>query len=159
MKILLVGPAEDNLATLQQLRPFWENHEPVWVTFSNALSQEILQGATVYWAWGPTHRNLLNLLRNTWLALRVLWQEHPALVIATGSGAVVPFVILARLGGSQTVFIESLTRVKQLSLSGRLVLPFLSVLYVHWSQLQARYPKAELIEQLQLEDGQMWEEV
>lgn len=43
------------------------------------------------------------------------------------------------------MFVESVTRITTLSLSARLVLPFLSVLYVQWPQLQTLYPQAELI--------------
>ena len=57
----------------------------------------------------------------------------------------VPFLVLGRLFGSQVVFVESITRIDSLSLSARLVRPFLHVLYVHWPQLQSRYPRAELI--------------
>jgi beta-1,4-N-acetylglucosaminyltransferase len=65
--------------------------------------------------------------------------------LTTGAGVAVPFLIVGKLLGSQTIFIESITRVQQLSLSARLVLPFLDVLYVYWPQLKIRYPKAELI--------------
>ena len=55
---------------------------------------------------------------------------------------------------SQVVFIESITRIHSLSLSARLVRPFLHVLYVHWPQLQSRYPRAELISDLVLEPAE-----
>jgi UDP-N-acetylglucosamine:LPS N-acetylglucosamine transferase len=66
-------------------------------------------------------------------------------IISTGAGVAVPFLILGRLFGCKTVFIESITRINTLSLSAKLVLPFLSVLYVQWPQLQTRYPQAELV--------------
>ena len=75
----------------------------------------------------------------------VILKERPQLVLSTGAGVVVPFIILAKLCGIQTAFIESFTRVKELSLSARLVLPFLDALYVQWEQLQAKYPQAKLI--------------
>ncbi|MDJ0574868.1 MAG: hypothetical protein QNJ65_06830 [Xenococcaceae cyanobacterium MO_234.B1] len=72
-------------------------------------------------------------------------QESPDLVLSTGAGVAVPFLILAKLKGIKTAFIESFTRVKELSLSARLVLPFLDALYVQWKQLQVKYPQAKLI--------------
>ena len=130
---------------MQGLQSFWDTHERVWVTFSTATSKAALKGEKVYWAWSPTNRNLPNLVRNLFLAWKVLLQEDPDLVISTGAGVGVPFLIVAKILGAQTIFIELITRVKQLSLSARLVLPFLDALYVHWPQLQARYPRAELI--------------
>lgn len=145
MKVLLVCSSGGHFKASQQLRPFWHGHHRRWVTFRTATTEAALTGETVYWAYSPTNRNLPNLFRNLWLAFKVLQRDRPDLIITTGAGVAVPFLILGKLWGSQTVFIESVTRVTSLSLSARLALPFLSALYVHWPQLQSRYPKAELI--------------
>ncbi len=131
---------------MQSLHPFWRNHQRIWVTFYSENTKTTLDTERVYWAWSPTNRNLVNLVRNFFLAWQILSQETPHLVISTGAGVAVPFLILAKLLGRQTIFIESITRVKQLSLSARLALPFLDTLYVHWPQLQARYPRAKIID-------------
>ena len=65
--------------------------------------------------------------------------------MSTGAGVAVPFIILAKFLGIKTAFIESFTRVQELSLSARLVLPFLDALYVQWEELAAKYSKAHLI--------------
>jgi UDP-N-acetylglucosamine:LPS N-acetylglucosamine transferase len=145
MKLMLVCSSGGHFQTMQGLHPFWNTHERVWVTFLTATNEAALEGEKVYWAWSPTNRNLKNLVLNFFLAWKVLLQESPDLVISTGAGVAVPFLILAKILGSQTVFVELITRVTELSLSARLVLPFLDALYVHWPQLQARYPRAELI--------------
>jgi UDP-N-acetylglucosamine:LPS N-acetylglucosamine transferase len=100
----------------------------------------------VVWAFSPTNRNQPNLLRNLRLALQVIRQERPQLILSTGAGVAVPFLLLGKLHGCKTVFIESVTRIHTLSLSARLVCPFLDVLYVHWPQLQLRHPSAELVQ-------------
>jgi beta-1,4-N-acetylglucosaminyltransferase len=145
MKILLVCSTGGHFKTLQQLRPFWEKHDRIWVTFHTTPTEIALKGEKVYWAYSPTNRNIPNLIRNFWLAWTVVANERPHLVLSTGAGVAVPFMILAKLFGGETAFVESITRVKELSLSARLVLPFLDALYVHWQQLQTKYPKAELI--------------
>jgi beta-1,4-N-acetylglucosaminyltransferase len=148
MKILLICSTGGHFRALQQLKPFWDSHEHSWVTFRTGPSEAALKGETVHWAFGPTNRNIPNLVRNLWFAWKVITQECPDLVISTGAGVAVPFIILAKFFGSQTAFVESITRAEELSLSARLVLPFLDVLYVHWPQLKVRYPKAELITSL-----------
>jgi beta-1,4-N-acetylglucosaminyltransferase len=145
MKILLICSSGGHFKALQQLRPFWQDSDPVWVTFKTATTEAALTGETVYWAYSPTNRNLPNLFRNLVLAFQVLKSDRPDVILSTGAGVAVPFLILGKLWGSQTVFIESVTRVTHLSLSAKLALPFLSVLYVHWPQLKQRYPKAELV--------------
>ncbi|MBD2355789.1 UDP-N-acetylglucosamine--LPS N-acetylglucosamine transferase [Tolypothrix sp. FACHB-123] len=145
MKVLLVCSSGGHFKGIEQLRPYWEQHERVWVTFKTATTQAALAQETVYWAFSPTNRNLPNLFKNLLLAFQVISQTQPDLIISTGAGVAVPFLILGKLFGSKTAFIESVTRIQTLSLSAKLVLPFLSVLYVQWPQLQARYPQAELI--------------
>jgi UDP-N-acetylglucosamine:LPS N-acetylglucosamine transferase len=145
MKVLLVCSSGGHFKALQQLRPFWQDHERLWVSFKTPTTEAALNGETVYWAFSPTNRNLPNLVRNLGLAWQVIRQEQPDLVLSTGAGVAVPFLFLGKLMGSQTAFIESVTRIQTLSLSARLALPFLNVLYVHWPQLQARYPQAELV--------------
>ncbi|NJK42137.1 MAG: UDP-N-acetylglucosamine--LPS N-acetylglucosamine transferase [Acaryochloridaceae cyanobacterium SU_2_1] len=147
MKILLVCSAGGHFKALQQLRPFWSQHDHRWVTFENPTTTAFCQetGESVIWAHSPTNRNLPNLIRNLALARRVLRQYQPDVILTTGAGVAVPFLILGKLFGSQTIFIESVTRVTSLSLSAKLALPFISVLYVHWQQLLSKYPQSQLI--------------
>jgi UDP-N-acetylglucosamine:LPS N-acetylglucosamine transferase len=145
MKLLLVCSSGGHFKALQQLQPFWEKYPRIWVTFRTQTTETALTGETVHYAYGPTNRNPPNLFRNLLLAWQLIRQTRPDVIISTGAGVAVPFLILGKLLGSQTVFIESITRINTLSLSARLVLPFLTVLYVQWPQLQARYPQAELV--------------
>lgn len=145
MKVLLISSTGGHFQALQRLHPFWNKHNVCWVTFKSPSSELVLNGEKVYWAYSPTNRNIPNLIRNLWLACKVLAQEKPELVLTTGAGVAVPFIILAKLFKIKTVFVESFTRVEELSLSARLVLPFLDVLYVQWKELQEKYPQATLI--------------
>ena len=145
MKILLISSTGGHFQALQRLHSFWNKHDYCWVTFKTASTELVLDNEKVYWAYGPTNRNLPNLMRNFWLAWRVIQQERPQLVLSTGAGVAVPFTILAKLVGIKTVFIESFTRVEELSLSARMILPFLDIIYVQWEQLITKYPQAKLI--------------
>jgi UDP-N-acetylglucosamine:LPS N-acetylglucosamine transferase len=145
MKILLVASTGGHFQALQRLHLFWKKHDCCWVTFKSPSTELILSGEKIYWAYSPTNRNLPNLIRNFWLAVRVILQEKPALILTTGAGVAVPFLIFGKILGAKTTFIESFTRVQELSLSARLALPFLDVIYVQWQQLQDKYPQAKLI--------------
>ena len=81
--------------------------------------------------------------RNLRLAFRLLRAERPDVVLSTGAGVSVPFLLLARLMGMRTIYLESITRIHELSLSGRLVYPFVSRFLVQWEELTAQYPRAE----------------
>jgi UDP-N-acetylglucosamine:LPS N-acetylglucosamine transferase len=145
MRLLLVCSSGGHFKGLLQLRRFWSQHQRSWVTFDTATTRAALEGETVSWAYSPTNRHLPNLLRNALLSWRELRHHRPDVILSTGAGVAVPFLIVGKLLGCRTVFVESITRIESLSLSARLALPFLDRLFVHWPQVQARYPRAELI--------------
>ncbi|MDJ0536550.1 MAG: PssD/Cps14F family polysaccharide biosynthesis glycosyltransferase [Xenococcaceae cyanobacterium MO_207.B15] len=145
MKILLISSTGGHFQALLKLHHFWRKHDCCWVTFQTSSTELILNEEKVYWAYSPTNRNLPNLIRNCGLAWQVIRQECPQLILSTGAGVAVPFIILGKLAGIKTAFIESFTRVQELSLSAKLVLPFLDVVYVSWAQVAAKYSKAQLI--------------
>jgi len=93
-------------------------------------------------AFGPTNRNVPNLLRNLRLARRLLARERPCAIVSTGAGVAVPFAWLGRAMGIPVVYIESVTRISSLSLSGRMIKPVASDLFVQWPELAAAIPGA-----------------
>lgn len=145
MDVILISSTGGHFRTLVNLKPFWQNRKRCWVTQKSHSTESILGQERVYWAYGPTNRNIKNLVKNLFLAWKVISQERPKLIVTTGAGESVPFVIIGKLFGSQVVFVESITRVKDISLSAKLVLPLIDRLYVRWASLKAKYPRAELI--------------
>ena len=46
---------------------------------------------------------------------------------------------------TKVVFIESVCRVKSLSLTGKLLYPFVDEMQVQWQELQDKYPRTKYI--------------
>lgn len=136
--LLLVCSSGGHLLQLLQLRGAWEDFPRLWITFDKPDARSLLRDERVLTAHSPTNRNLLNLLRNLRLAVRVIRAERPAAIVTTGAGVAVPFAWVGRALGVPVVYVESLTRVDSPSLSGRLVAPVASRLYVQWPELAGR---------------------
>lgn len=141
---LLVASSGGHLLQLSRLRRSLPDAPWTWVTFDLPDAAQI-SGDKVVFAHHPTNRNLKNLIRNTWLAFRVVRRERPALVITTGAGVAVPFCWLGRLFGAKVVYVESFARTSDLSLTGRLVLPVASRFYVQWPALEGRHRKVRYV--------------
>ena len=143
--VLLVGSSGGHLAQLLALRPWWGSWTRSWVTFDTVDARSQLDGERVVWAHHPTTRNLPNLLRNTVLAVRVLWRERPDVVVSTGAGVALPFFVFARALGVRTVYIEVYDRIDSATLTGRLCHPFSDLMLVQWPEQQHLYPGAVVV--------------
>lgn len=129
---LLVASSGGHLLQLVHLASGLPDAEWTWVSFDTPDARSLLRGKRVVHAHHPTNRNLPNLLRNLVLAVRLVRRVRPDFVLSTGAGVALPFVILGRLSGARVVYVESFARTTGLSLTGRLVRPFVHRLFVQW---------------------------
>lgn len=141
---MLIASSGGHIYEMFCLRRFWEDKDRFWVSFPTADAKYLLQDEKeVYWAAHPTVRHVPNLLRNLRLAHKLLRLHKPQMILTTGSGVAAPFIWLARLYGIPTVFVESITRIADLSLTARISKPFATKLLVQWPELAAKHRGAE----------------
>lgn len=144
MRLLLIASSGGHIFEMFCLREFWKDKDRAWVSFPTADAKYLLRDeAEVYWAAHPTVRNPPNLVRNLFLAVRLLRRLRPDMILTTGSGVAAPFLWVARLMGIPTVFVESITRITELSLTARMVKPFATKMLVQWPELVDQYPGVE----------------
>jgi UDP-N-acetylglucosamine:LPS N-acetylglucosamine transferase len=143
--VLLVASTGGHLLELHELAGHFATARRHWVTFDKPYANVLLDGETVTFAHYPTVRNPRNFVRNMFLALGMVARMRPRAVVTTGSGVGVPFVYAARLLGKRAIFVESLARSEELSLSGRLVYWACTDLFVQWPELVQRYPRARYV--------------
>jgi beta-1,4-N-acetylglucosaminyltransferase len=136
--VLLVCSTGGHLLQLAALRPAWANRSSAWVTFDKSDANSILADERVLFAYGPTNRNVPNLVRNLALAWRLIRRLRPRVIISTGAGVAVPFAWVGRLHGAKVVYVESFTRIDRPSLTYRLLAPVTSVAYAQWPELAQR---------------------
>lgn len=145
MRVVLACSSGGHLAQLYRLRPWWERHERIWVTFSDPHSMSLLRGERVIPAFAPTTRNIPNALRNLRLAIRILRSERPDVVISDGAGVAFPFFILARLLRIRTVYVEVYDRISRPTLTGKLCYPLSSLFLLQWPEQARSYPRGKVI--------------
>ncbi|WP_091555692.1 UDP-N-acetylglucosamine--LPS N-acetylglucosamine transferase [Micromonospora pattaloongensis] len=143
--ILLVGSSGGHLAQLLALEPWYRRRRRHWVTFDTPDAASLLAAEEVTWAHHPTTRNIRNLLRNTFVALRLFRTRNIAAVITTGAGVALPFVIAARLRRVPSVYIEVYDRIDTPTLTARLCRPFISAMLVQWEEQRRSYPEATVV--------------
>lgn len=143
MKVCLVGSSGGHLTHLYMLKPFWENKERFWVTFDKEDAKSLLKGEKMYPCYFPTNRNIKNLIKNTFLAYKVLKKEKPDLIISSGAAVAVPFFYVGKfLFGAKVVYIEVFDRIDKPTMSGKLVHPIADLFIVEWEEMKNVYSKA-----------------
>jgi len=77
--------------------------------------------------------------------------HRPELILCNGPGTCIPICLVAFLlralwvSDNRIVFIESICRVKTLSLSGKILLFFADAVFVQWPDLQKLYPRTHFV--------------
>jgi UDP-N-acetylglucosamine:LPS N-acetylglucosamine transferase len=145
MKVMLVCSAGGHLMQLHQLRSWWERQERTWVTFPGAQADSLLAGENVVEAYYPTTRNIPNAIRNLGLAVRLLRADRPDVVVSDGAGVAFPFILIARLLGVRTVYLEVYDRISRPTLTGRLCYPLAELFLLQWPEQAEHYPRGKVI--------------
>jgi len=141
-KVCLVGSSGGHLTHLYLLKPFWEEKERFWVTFGKEDAKSILEDEKMYECYFPTNRNIKNLIKNTFLAIKIIRKEKPKLIISSGAGVAVPFFYIGKIFGAKTIFIEVFDRIDKPTMTGKLVYPVADIFIVQWEEMKKVYPKA-----------------
>jgi UDP-N-acetylglucosamine:LPS N-acetylglucosamine transferase len=74
-----------------------------------------------------------------------VFREKPDVVISTGAAAGCMVCFLAKARGAKVVWIDSITNVERLSLSGRMARHIADIFLVEWPELAGRYKNAEYL--------------
>lgn len=144
MRLMLIASSGGHIFEMFCLKEFWQDKDHFWVSFDTSDAKYLLKDEKeVYWAAHPTVRNIPNLLRNLMLAQRLLRKNRPDMILTTGSGVAAPFLWLAKPLGIPTVFVESITRITEISLTANMVRPFVTKMLVQWPELVEKYPGVE----------------
>ncbi len=142
MKICLVGSSGGHLTHLYMLKSLWQDKERFWVTFDKQDARSLLKDEKMYPCHYPTNRNIKNLIKNMFLAWKILKKERPDLIISSGAAVAVPFFYLGKLFGAKLIYIEVFDRIDKSTMTGKMVYPIVDKFIVQWDEQLKVYPKA-----------------
>lgn len=145
MKICFITSSGGHLTHLIQLKEWWKDKERFWVTFEKEDSKSILKNEKKYWCYFPTNRNIKNLIKNTFLAIKILFKERPDLIISTGAAPAIPFFYIGKLFGAKVVYIEVYDRIDKPTITGKIVYPISDLFVLQWEEQIKFYPKGEVL--------------
>jgi anti-anti-sigma factor len=118
-KLMIVSAAGRYFRDMQSLQPFWQNFsDRLWISVRTNTTEREIEDSQRYWGYTPIKNNILNIIRNLVLALKVIPRQKPNLVVSTGSAFSIPYLLVAKyLSHSKIVYIESKARFQDIGLA------------------------------------------
>jgi UDP-N-acetylglucosamine:LPS N-acetylglucosamine transferase len=143
LNICLVASAGGHLTQLRRVAKAWTGYSTFWITSTDVVRDTLGGEGTVYVVGECNRQHLGRVVLVFFRCLRAIFKEKPDVVISTGAAPGCIAVFLGKLRGAKIVWLDSITNVEQLSLSGRMVRPFADLFLVQWPELAAKYRRAE----------------
>ena len=145
-KILFVASSGGHLEEISQLKRIAGQYENALVTEANGFEVRNF-GNRQYFVPQINRKEILFLPKFIGLfirALRILKKEKPEVVITTGALIAYPFCLLQKMKHGKVIYIESFARVKEPSLSGKLIHKHADLFIVQWEDMLEYFPDAVL---------------
>jgi UDP-N-acetylglucosamine:LPS N-acetylglucosamine transferase len=134
-KICLAASSGGHLSQLLRLADCWQGHEVFFVTTSNVVKNELLKYGSVYVVGECNRQQPLRVFKVLFSCIRIIFREKPRVVISTGAACGCIMSFLAKATGARIVWIDSITNVERISLSGRMVRYIADLFLVQWPDL------------------------
>jgi UDP-N-acetylglucosamine:LPS N-acetylglucosamine transferase len=148
LKIGIACSPGGHMVQAKQLAPVYEKYDHFYFTFSCEVAKDLAKTSRLRTIPNIVRYNPLSWIIGAVLSGYIAVVERPNVVISTGAGVVVFFCIFAKLLGAKLIFIESMAKVKQPTLTARLLYPFADLFIVQWSDLLKFFPRAKFLGRL-----------
>jgi beta-1,4-N-acetylglucosaminyltransferase len=150
MKILVVlGDGGHSAEILKLLELLGSGHEYNYMmsTVDSISEGKITWGGPVYRVPLPlgkyaSERNLFSVMWSALRQLLVLLRVRPKVILSSGANIAVPISALGRLMRTKVIYIETGSRVRTMSSTGKLMYHIAHLFFVQWEPLREDYPKA-----------------
>jgi UDP-N-acetylglucosamine:LPS N-acetylglucosamine transferase len=144
-KICLVASAGGHLTQLLKLSECWQDHEAFYISTTEVIRQKLSQYGKVCIVGECNHQRPLRVLATLIRCFKIVVRERPDVVITTGAAVGCVTCFLGKLFGAKIVWIDSVTNVEKLSLSGKMVRHIADLFLVQWPELAKQYKNVEYL--------------
>lgn len=132
MKILLTFSHGGHHHEMRQIVDAFAGHDIIYVTIY-AISTKDLKN--VYFIKDSGEGLIKNHFINTFKSIRIILKERPDIIVSTGADVTIPICYIGKIFGSKIIFIESLCRVFDISMTGKILYHISDLFLVQWRHL------------------------
>jgi beta-1,4-N-acetylglucosaminyltransferase len=133
IKIALVCTAGGHFEQMTNLFDFYTKYNHFWITNDNAQTKSVLKNEKSYFLTSAHFKKPWTYLAHIPLIFKIFHFEKPTHILSTGSGrmGLIPF-LLAKLLKIKFIYIETYSRVNNLTLFGNFILKFGHPILTQW---------------------------
>jgi len=144
IKLEIITSTGGHLFQIYQLNKIFNKYNHFWITFKEKDVAYYLKNEKIYFAYYPESRNILNMIKNFFLAIKIFKKEKPTHLISSGAGVAIPFFIVGKLFFSaRLVYIEPIDFVSYPSLTGKILYNFVDLFLVQQKIQKKWFKKAK----------------
>jgi UDP-N-acetylglucosamine:LPS N-acetylglucosamine transferase len=136
-KLIALASGGGHWVQLQRLRPAFEGFETVYVSMFESYAEQVA-GSRYYVVPDASRFDLASFAPVFAKAVRILLRERPKALVTTGSAPMLAFVLLARLMGVRTLWVDSIATSERLSSSGRMAKRIAHRVVSQWPEVAER---------------------
>jgi UDP-N-acetylglucosamine:LPS N-acetylglucosamine transferase len=145
LRICLAASAGGHISQLLKLATSWNEYETFCVTTTEVVRDKLSKSGEVYVVGECNRQHPLRVVAVFLRCGRIIFKEKPDVVISTGAAAGCMLCFLGKIIGAKVVWVDSITNVERISLSGRMVRYIADLFLVQWPELASRYKKVEFV--------------
>lgn len=138
-RVMLVSSSGGHWTELRRLAPAFDRCERVWCSVVPEMRGEVAPDRFLL----VPDANRWNKLRLVWCAVRVLaalLAVRPDFVVSTGAAPGFYAILLARIVGARTIWLDSIANADELSMSGRKASRIATLTLTQWPELGPPLP-------------------
>lgn len=145
VKICAVASAGGHLSQLLKLASCWESYESFYITTCDSVYDTLNKIGKTYVVGECNREHPLAVIRVFYRCTRLVLRERPDVLISTGAAAGCMACFVGKLLGAKIIWIDSITNVQQLSLSGKMVRYIADLFLVQWPEVANLYKNVEYV--------------
>jgi UDP-N-acetylglucosamine:LPS N-acetylglucosamine transferase len=143
LRICLAASAGGHLSQLLKVAGCTSGHEVFIVTTSETVRAGLASMGRVHVVGECNREHLRRLMGVLLRCIRIVFRERPQVIISTGAAPACLCCLLGKLLGAKIVWVDSVTNVERISLSGRIIRPLADLFLVQWPELVEKYRGVE----------------
>ncbi len=143
MKICLAASAGGHLTQLLKLSESWQGYDTIYVTTSSLVREKLQKYGKIYTVGECNREHMLRVIVVVLRCINIILRERPDVVISSGAAVGCIMCFLGKILGVEIIWLDSITNVERISLSGRMVRYIADLFLVQWPELAEQYINVE----------------